>query len=174
MQVESYPVGKSIRYAVIFRKDGGPKTTAYHGRTAKEHQSRMDNLTKKGWRPKNVSVVSLNGKRFYTALYEKRSIGSFVARSFLTSSEYQKQFDQNLKKGRLLAYLNVYQHKGVPRFSAIWNSKTKGTFKARHTMSGSQYQTEWNKARSNALLTRAVSGYASKNGTTRYAAMWRR
>jgi hypothetical protein len=36
-----------------------------------------------------ISVVSLGGKRSYTALYEKKNAGGFFARSFLTPAEYQ-------------------------------------------------------------------------------------
>ena len=111
-QVESYRSGNSVRYAVIFKKKSGSKFVAYHGLSPSQHQKRFNDLTKNGWRPKNISVVSIKGNRIYTALYEKTNIGSYVAKSFMTPSEYQKQFDENAKKGRQVAYLNAYKHKG--------------------------------------------------------------
>jgi hypothetical protein len=173
-QVESYPVGNQIRYAAIFVKDGGPSVAAYHGLTATEHQQKFDELTAGPWKPKNISVVSLGGERFYAALFEKVGEGSSSqAKSFLTPAEYQKLFDENKEKGRQLAYLNAYEHQGQPRFSAIWNSATQGTFKARHGLSGGQYQQEWEGALQGGLLTRAVTGYEDGN-TVRYAAVWRK
>ena len=171
-QVDSYPVGNQIRYAAIFVKDGAA-VAAYHGLSAAEHQKKFDELTAGPWKPKNISVVSLGGDRFYTALYEKTNTGSSQAKSFLTAAEYQQLFDENKEKGRQLAYLNVYEHQGQPRFSAIWNSATQGAFKARHGLSGGAYQQEWEDALKGGLLTRAVTGYEDGNAI-RYAAVWRK
>jgi len=171
-QVESYLAGNQVLYAAIFVK-GGPAVTAYHGISADEHQKQFDELTAGAWRPKNISVVSLGGARFYTALYVKTDIGGYEARSFLTSAEYQKLTDENKHKGRQLAYLNAYEHNGQPRFTAIWNSSIKGAFKARHGLSGGEYQAEWEDARKSGMLTRAVTGY-TEDGASRYAAVWRK
>jgi hypothetical protein len=171
-QIDSYPSGNQILYAAIFVKDGA-QITAYHGISATEHQKRIDELTAGPWRPRNISVVSISGTRYYTALYEKTSIGGWEAKSFLTVAEYQSHFDENKQKGRQLAYLNVYEHQGEPRFSAIWNSVTQGTFKARHDLTGNAYQQEWESSLKSGLLTRAVTGYA-ENGSARYAAVWRK
>jgi murein DD-endopeptidase MepM/ murein hydrolase activator NlpD len=171
--VDSYLSGNQVLYAAIFVKDGGPQITAYHGLSAAEHQKKLDELTAGPWRPKVISVVSIGGNRFYTALYENANVGGWEARSFLTGAEYQNLFDENKQKGRQLVYLNVYEHQGEPRFSAIWNSATKGAFKARHGLSGSDYQQEWEDARKSGLLTRAVSGYTD-GPSVRYAAVWRK
>ena len=173
-QVDSYPVGNQVRYAAIFVKDGGPAVAAYHGATAAQHQQKFDELTAGPWKPKNISVVSLGGERFYTALYEKVGAGiSSQAKSFLTPAEYQQLFDENKQKGRQLAYLNAYEHQGQPRFSAIWNAATQGAFKARHGLSGGAYQQEWEDALQGGLLTRVVTGYEDGNAV-RYAAVWRK
>jgi hypothetical protein len=172
-QIDSYPSGNQILYAGIFAKDGGPQTTAYHGLPLAEHQKRFDDLTKDGWLPKNVSVVSLNGNRFYAAVYEKGAPVAFESKSFLTPAEYQQEADDNKQKGRQLVYLNAYEHNGQSRFAAIWRAGVNGQFKARHGLSGSQYQDEWEDARQNGLLTRAVTGYEEANAV-RYAAVWRK
>ncbi len=172
-QIESYRKGSSARYAVICKKGSGPRVAAYHGLSPAAHQKRFDDLTKKGWRPKNISVVSVRGSRKYTGLYEKTSIGSYVSKSFVSVGDYQKFFNENQKKGRQVAYLAAYEHKGKPYFSVIWNSKTKGAYRARHNLSGSKYQTEWKSAVQSGYRTRNVTGYSS-GGTIRYAAVWRK
>ena len=172
-QVDSYPDGNVIRYAAVFIKDGGPAVAAYHGLSAAEHQKKFDELTGGQWRPKNISVVSIGGNRFYTALYEAANTGDTLAKSFLTAAEYQQLSDENKQKGRQLAYLNAYEHQGQPRFTAIWNSATKGAFKARHDLSGGQYQDEWEAATKGGMLTRAVTGYM-EGAEVRYAAVWRK
>jgi hypothetical protein len=172
-QVESYRQGNNTFYAVIFIKNNRPKITAYHGISADKHQQRFDELTKNGFQPKNISVVSINGQRSYTALYEQTNVGSFVAKSFLTSAQYQQQFNLNKRSGRQIAYLNAYIHNGETRFTAIWNSNTKGLFKARHGLSSAGYQQNWEDAIKTGLLTRNVTGYADGN-SAKYAGVWRK
>ena len=172
-QIDSYPSGKQILYAGIFVKDNGPQVTAYHGLSAAAHQKRFDDLTAGDWKPKNISVVSLDGDRFYTALYEKAGPVGDEARSFLTPDEYQQKADENKAKGRQLIYLNAYEHNGQPRFTAIWRSGVNGAFKARHDLSGNAYQDEYEDARKSGLLTRAVTGY-TEGSAVKYAAVWRK
>jgi hypothetical protein len=171
-QIDSYAAGNQILYAGVFVKDGAT-VTAYHGVSAAEHQKRFDELTGGDWKPRNISVVSLGGNRFYAALYEKAGAVSSDAKSFMTSAEYQEKTEENKAKGRQLIYLNGYEHNGQARFSAIWRAGVQGAFKARHDLSGNQYQDEWEEARKGGLLTRAVTGYEDGNAL-RYAAVWRK
>ncbi len=173
LQVESYRRGNGIRYAVIFTKQNGAAFKAYHGRSAQQHQQLFDSLTQQGFRPRNISVVSINGQRSYTALYEKTNIGSFVLKSFMTPAQYQQAFNQNKQAGRQVSYLNAYLHNGQPRFTAIWNSATNGSFKARHGLSSGQYQQQWEDNTQQGFLTRIVTGYEQDN-RIRFAAVWRK
>jgi hypothetical protein len=169
--IESYLSGGSVRYAPIFVKSAGAAFTAYHGRTADQHQQLFDDLIKDGWRPVNVTAVSPGGARMYAALYEKKDVGSFFVKSFMTPPEYQTQFDANVQAGRKLAYLNAYTHQGSPRIIAIWQSKAGSPFVARHGLTSAQYQAEFDKNLANGFLTRAVTGY-EENGGQRFAAYW--
>ncbi|WP_167285109.1 peptidoglycan DD-metalloendopeptidase family protein [Marilutibacter alkalisoli] len=172
-QVESYNSKAGIRYAVIFRKQSGPAYSAYHGLDANAHQAKLDSLVKQGYRPRNVAVVSTGGQRRYTALYEKADIGSWQSKSQLNAAQYQQAFNDNAQQGRKLVYVNAYVHGGQPHFSAIWSSKANGAYKARHGLTGSQYQSEWEATTKAGYLTRDVTGYASGN-SARYAAIWRK
>ncbi|AWV07374.1 hypothetical protein C9I47_1679 [Lysobacter maris] len=172
-QVESYAGSSGTRYAVIFRKQPGPAYSAYHGLDAGAHQNKMDSLSQAGFRPRNVSVVSVAGQRRYTALYEKADVGAWQARSQLNATQYQQAFDANAQAGRRLVYVNAYVHGGQPYFSAIWSSKASGPYKARHGLTGSQYQNEWESTTQAGYLTRDVTGYAAGN-SARYAAIWRK
>jgi hypothetical protein len=173
VHVDSYPDGNSIRYTALFAKDNGPLVAAYHGIAADEHQKRFDERTKSGWRPKVISVVSLNGQRFYTALYEKTPVGNLEARSFLTPAEYQQEYNDNKAAGRQIVYLNAYEHSGQTRFTAIFRAPSNGSTKARHGISSSEYQQEWNEAVKAGFRTQAVAGYEA-GGQTRIAAFWRK
>lgn len=172
-QVESYKSGDDVRYAVIFRKNGGPDARAYHGLSANDHQQRFDQWTAAGFRPRNISVIAVNGQPRYTALYEKTDYGSWSAKSQLSADAYQQAATENDAKGMKLVYLNAYGLDGKTWFSAIWSSKSGGAIKARHGLSAQQYQSEWNSAGRAGYLTRAVTGYASGD-EARYAAVWRK
>lgn len=171
--VESYKHGDDVRYAVIFRKDNGPQTRAYHGLSANEHQQRFDDWTAAGFRPRNIAVSAVNGQPRYTALYEKTDYGQWTAKSRLSADAYQQAVTENDAKGLKLIYLNAYGLDGKVWFSAIWSAKPTGAIKARHGLSAQQYQSEWNSAGRSGFLTRAVTGYAAGNDA-RYAAIWRK
>lgn len=172
-QVESYASGGKVRYAAIFDNGRGPAYSAYHGLSASDHQKRMDELVAAGYRPRNVSVVSIGGKRSYTTLYGKTDLGGWQARSQLTASEYQKAFEDNQAKGRRLVYLDAHVHEGQPHYSAIWSSKPATVPKARHGLTGSQYQMEWQASTAAGMSTAGVTGYGTGDGA-RYAAFWQK
>ena len=170
--VDSYPSRSGILYAAIFVKDGGPDVFAYHGRSAEQHQQLFDEWSAKGWRARNVSVVSVGGKRVYTALYDKGG-PEVRLKSSLTPAQYQQEFDDNGKGGLHLAYVNAYTHQGSTFYSAIWTRASGGGLVARHGMSGSEYQAQWEDARKDGLLTRAVSA-SEAGGRASYVAFWQR
>lgn len=172
-QVESYRQGGETRYAAIWKKNTGPAQAAYHGKTAAEHQQKMDAWTADGFRPRNISVVIVGGDRRYTALYEKADVGSWQAKSQLTPAEYQTLFNENAGKNRQVVYLNGYSIGGNAFLVAIWHGKTAAASTAKHGRTGAQYQTEYDSARAAGLLTRTVTGYREGSGA-RYAAVWRK
>jgi CubicO group peptidase (beta-lactamase class C family) len=169
--VDSYAVGKSVRYAAIWRKSG-ETVTAYHGKSATAHQASFDSLVENGWRPTVISVASVGGGRRYTALYTKAPVGSFIARSALTPAQYQDAFEENADADRHLRYLNSYVHDGEPWFSAIWTSKPRvASHRARHGLTDEGYRDAWRSATSAGLHTDGVTGYEDGSGV-RFAAFW--
>jgi hypothetical protein len=168
--VDSYTAKGAVLYAAVFVKDGGPAVAAYHGRSAEQHQQLFDEWSAKGWRARNVSVVSVGGQRVYTALYDT-SGPEVRLKSALTTAEYQKEFTDNKEAGLHLAYVNAYTHQGRTFYSAIWTRAAGGGLVARHGMSGSEYQSQWEDARRDGLLTRAVSG-SEAGGRAAYVAFW--
>lgn len=169
--IESYLSGGLVRYAPIFVKSPGPAWVAYHGRVGVQHQKEFDRLTDQGFRPVNISSISHAGVLIFTALYEQRNVGSFVAKSALKLSEYQGEFDQNDHAGRTLVYINAFTHNGSPHISAIWHQFGATPAIARHGLSSDVYQTEFEANLANGFLTRAVSGYEDSD-LHRFAALW--
>jgi hypothetical protein len=177
LNLTSYLHGSQVRYASIFTKTAGPAFTAYHGLTAEQHQAKFDALGPQGYRPVNVSVVSVNGVRSYAAFYEKKDVGSYRLKSFLTSDEYQQEWTANAAAGRRVAYLSAYNHNGTVRFSAIFQQTNiegnDATTLGRHNLTASGYQSEYDTRLGQGYLTRCVAGYAAGN-TAEFAAIWRK
>ncbi len=171
--VESYLTSKGIRYAAIFKKASG-SWRARHGIGYTTHKSVLDKAKKDGYKPKVVSVVSYKGKRYYTTLFNKKSIGKWQSKSRLSEKAYQKATDDNKKAGRYPIYISAYMHSGKPNFSAIFAEKPKGKWRARHNLSVSGYQSEWQKFIKAGYLTRVVTGYDGAKKNHVFAAMWRK
>jgi len=169
--VDSYRVGNTVRYAAVFAADNGPAIAAYHGLTQAQHQERIEKWTKDGWRPKELSVVSLNGRRYYTARYERGSTGSYMARSSVAAADYQALVNENVSASRRTVYLEAYEHNGQQFFSVIFESLPGSGYNARHGLTGAGYQEAWAAARKSGLRTQVVVGYPAGNDA-RYAAIW--
>ncbi|MEM9917807.1 MAG: peptidoglycan DD-metalloendopeptidase family protein [Bacteroidota bacterium] len=170
--VDSYISKGQVRYAAVFVKKAGPVQAAYHGISAKQHQQKFDSWTKNGWVPVNVSVVSVGGKKSYIAFYEKKKTNGLMLKSSLTAAQYQQQFTHWADKGMKLVYLNAYTHNGQPYFSAIWYGKSSfKNFPSKHHLSGSGYQTQFNKWTGQGFCTNLVTGYEYQNKAA-FAGSW--
>ena len=171
VHVDSYAYDGEILYGAIFDKASGPKQVAYHGLTTAQHEDRLDELVADGYRPRIITPASLGSNRRVTALYQKRSVGSWEARSFLSPSEYQSKYNANKSAGRRLVYVNAYTHGGSPKIAAIWWKEPAASIRAKHGLTSSQYQDVFEDNLDDGYLTQAVAGYQQGSGV-RYIAFW--
>jgi murein DD-endopeptidase MepM/ murein hydrolase activator NlpD len=170
--VESYRIGESLRYAFIAEKRAGPQFSAYHERTAAQHTTLANDLKGKGFGPVSVAVVSLKGKLYYTALWEKTGANGWLLSSTLDAPEYQKWLETTAKSNQHLVYANAYHHDGEPVFSAIVRSGVSTKYSARHHLTALAFQSEFEKWTGQGLRTQLVTGYRS-GSSHRFAALWR-
>jgi hypothetical protein len=170
LNLESYPTADGIRYAAIFVKSAGSPWLAYHGVAEADHQARFDQLTREGWRPVIISVAPSGGARYYTALYEKKDVGSFVSQQALDASHYEAEMNRQSAAGRKLVYLNAYNDSAGARFTAIWYSNAVKPY-ARLRINARAYSAVATAQRAKGQLTRAVAGYTD-GSRVRYAAFW--
>jgi hypothetical protein len=170
--VESYRVGDSLRYAFVAAKRSSPGIGAYHGRSAADHTKLANDFKGKGFGPVSVAVVSLKGKVYYTALWEKTGGSGWLLSSTLDAGEYQRWLETNAKAGRRLTYVNAYHHDGEAYFSAVVRSGVSANYAARRDLTTAGYQAEYNKWTGQGLRTQAVTGYRS-GSSHRFAGLWR-
>jgi murein DD-endopeptidase MepM/ murein hydrolase activator NlpD len=170
VQVESYLDHGAVRYALILTDQPTTPWVAYHGRTEAEHQALFEQYRAQGYRPIDVSVVSVGGTRLFTALYDQAAVPRWDTHSDIKASDYQAAFDAELGAGLFLSYLNAYRHQGEVYFTAVWTSLPYGAWKARHGLSAAAYQSEWSTWTGLGYSTRVVTGY--DDGGPTFAALW--
>ena len=173
-QIDNYNDAGKLKIAAIFIKKPGdpPAQPAYHGVTPEEHQTLFEKYTGEGFVPVNVSVTSVNGKRYYAAFYEKRNVGGSMLKSFLNQQEYQDLYDDMKTKKWEQVYINAYQHSGQTRFSVIWYERSGyHTYAATRKSTSDSYQQLWQTNTANGLLTQCVTGY-EEGGRHWFAAHW--
>jgi hypothetical protein len=170
--VSGYAVGGSARYAAVWDKAPGAPMVARHGLTAAQYQAEFNKWTQLGYRPVLVNGYGVGATDYYVALFEKSSAGgAWVARHGLTGAQYQTEFNNLTGQGYRPLHISAYTVAGQPRFAAIWVRTAGPAWVARHGMTSSQYQTEFNAWVAQGYQLTKVSGYAS-GGSARYAAVW--
>ena len=170
--VESYLRGGQVRYAFFAEKKSGPEYRAYHGVPISTHDDSTKQLAARQMVPVAVSVVSAGGGPRVTALWEKRNIGTWQLRAAIPVSEYQSWLAGQVKAGRHLVYLDAWMSTGKAMLSAIVSSKAGKAYVARHNLTPSKFQQEYETWAGKGLRTRAVTAYRVGNAV-RYAALWR-
>lgn len=95
----------------------------------------------------------------------------WVARHRLTSSAYQETFNDLVSKNYRLTYVSGYSYNYAPLFAAIWEQKSNSAWVARHGMSGTEYQQQFDALVAKGYNPVLVNGY-TVNGQPQYAAIW--
>lgn len=176
-QVESYLHHGMIRYAAIITEENRPEQRAYHGLDYDAHVAKANEFKDEGFVPVNVSVVSMNNKRWYTALYERRTV-KFQMRTWLSALEYDQKFDDYMAQGYKVVSLNAYRHQGQRYYAAIWHKEAGGQ-RGIHEADRHAYRaadaSSLNGQRVPTVITGVDSG--SQNASTqmrhRFGAIWR-
>lgn len=161
--VESYKDHSgNIRYAAIWVKKSGPTFTAYHGKTQAAHQAKFNQLTSQGYRLVCRTTVEKNGTKYVAALYDKKNVGSWLAKSYKTQAQTQALMTSNKNAGRTLNHFDVLQKGNSTtsiNFSMIFDSQPNNGWYAKNGLTKAQLQSEINKAKNKGYKTTIISGY---------------
>jgi CubicO group peptidase (beta-lactamase class C family) len=144
---------------------------ARHGMSSAKYQEEFDKYTKQGYRLTVVSGYEVNNQPRYAAIWEKSSGPAWVARHGMSPAKYQEEFDKFVQQGYRLTRVSGYTVGGKDFYAAIWEKTSGPAWVARHGMSSSAYQQEFDKYVYQGYKLVEVSGY-SGNGNGRYAAIW--
>jgi len=163
--------GPVDRYAGIWRQESGPPWIARHRMTSEEYQHEFKKLAGQGFRLSHVSGYNVAGTVRFAAIWEKSDGPPWVARHNMTSEHYQDEFGKLAEAGYRLANVSGYRGLGQDLYAAIWHKNSGSASVARHRMTPSKYQQEFNTFTAKGFRLTDISGYGIGN-EERYAAIW--
>ena len=142
--------------------------------TSDQFQAEFDGFFQRGYRLNYVSAYTIGNESEsrYAAIWELKPSSFWVARTNLSSVEYQNAFDVYVSQGYRLVLVNGYTVEGQDRYVAIWDKSPSGPWIARHGLTSAAFQAEFNSTFQEGYRLRHVSGYTVSGDQVRYAAIW--
>jgi hypothetical protein len=157
--VSGYAENGEARYAGIWEQREGPDWQARHGLSRSQYQQTFDQMAADGFAPVQVCGYRVNVDVRFAAIWERRPGVNWIGRHGLTSSEYQKEFNQQLAAGFRLVSVSGYSDTGIARYAAIWHDGDSGGWQARHGLDGAAYQHAFDDLTSDGFRPVQVCGY---------------
>ena len=169
--VSGYTDNGQERFAAFWEKKSGPAWVARHGINRAQYQGEFDKYVGQGYRLVLVNGYTVSGQDRYVAIWEKSPSPGWVARHGMTAGQYQTEFDKFLNQGYRLVHISGYAVGNDARYAAIWNKSSGPAWVARHGLTSSQYQSEFDNLVKQGHRLVHVSGYGIGNQDF-YAAIW--
>jgi CubicO group peptidase (beta-lactamase class C family) len=157
-----------------------PEFAAYHGKTAAEHQSQFDNLSKKGFRMISLSAYGPENNARYAAVWIKKAGPAYTAVHGLPIGQYQAWFNKQTEKGFAPVLLSVTGGPGDAIVAAVFEKGVAAGWIAKHGLvSGAEEDSGtiqfWcRRARELGCILVTGSMYGDSVAGRRYAAVWHR
>lgn len=167
-----YSEGRGSRFNAVWIKRDGPAWQALHGLNADEYQAAFDTLVAEGFRLVNISGYAEAGQARYAAIWEQRPGPDWQARHGMSRQQYQQTFDELAAQGFVLRQVSGYRVNVDVQFAALWEREEGVAFAARHALTSSEHQKNFDSLVSQGFRLAWVSGY-SDTGIARYASVWR-
>jgi hypothetical protein len=89
----------------------------------------------------------------------QQPLREWIGRHGLTSSEYQKAFDEQMSAGFRLVSVSGYSDTGIARYAAIWHKDEPSEWRARHGLDGAGYQQAFDDLSGRGFRPVQVCGY---------------
>jgi hypothetical protein len=157
--VSGYAENGQARYAAIWEQQEGPDWQARHGLSRSQYQQTFDQMATAGFAPIQVCGYRVNVDVRFAAIWERRPGLDWVGRHGLTSSEYQKAFNEEIVAGFRLVSVSGYSDTGIARYAAIWHNDEPREFQARHGLDSEGYQRAFNDLMAQGFRPVQVCGY---------------
>ena len=170
-EVSGAGVGDHALYAALWDKSPGPEWVARHGLTGAQYQTEFDTLVHQGFRLRQVDGYAVNGQAYYAGIWEKTPGPAWIARHGLTGAQYQTEFDNLVHQGYRLVDVSAYDVGGQVFYAAVFEQRGGRAWIARHGLSSSEYQAQFDNLVSQGFRLKWVSGAAAGTQAV-YAALF--
>jgi len=157
--VSGYAENGEARYAGIWEQQQGPDWQARHGLSRSQYQQTFDQMAAAGFAAVQVCGYRVNVDVRFAAIWERRPGLRWIGRHGLTSSEYQKAFDEQLAAGYRLVSISGYSDTGIARYAAIWHDDGPRDWQARHGLDAAGYQQAFDALKDFGFRPTQVCGY---------------
>jgi serine/threonine protein kinase len=148
-----------------------PQWQARYGLTLAQYQVTYNELVLQGYRPKCISGYFSGSSERYAVLWVRDTGSEWQAKYGLTSSEYQRTFDDLVRQGYRLTWVNGYESSGVVKYAAIWEKRRDPPWEARFGLTDDQLRRAQTTFTQRGYRPIHISGYES-GGVPTYAAIW--
>ncbi len=143
-----------------------------HNLTSAQYQTEFTSWTGKGYRLSQVSGYSDGGQDRYAAIFEKTSGPAWSAKHGLTGAQYQTEFNNFTKQGYRPIQVSGFPSGNQAKYACIFiKEANQPAWAAKHGMTATQYQAEFNNWTGKGYRLIDISGY-TVGGTDFYAAIW--
>jgi hypothetical protein len=157
--VSGYAENGQARYAAIWEQRASSDWQARHGMSRSQYQQTFDQLAADGYAPVQVCGYRVNVDVRFAGIWERRPGLEWVGRHGLTSSEYQKAFDEQIATGYRLASVSGYSDTGIARYVALWHKDDPVEWQARHGLDSAGYQRSFDDLVTQGFRPVQVCGY---------------
>jgi hypothetical protein len=157
--VSGYAENGEPRYAAIWEQRTSPDWQARHGMSRSQYQQTFDQMAADGFAPVQVCGFRVNVDVRFAAIWERRPGLEWIGRHGLTSSEYQKAFNEQISAGFRLVSVSGYSDTGIARYAAIWHKAGPSEWQARHGLDGAGYQQAFDDLSRRGFCPVQVCGY---------------
>ncbi len=158
-------------YAAIWDNKTGPSWVARHAMGEAGYQAEVNTQKQAGYRPDRISAADINGTVIFACIFNKTS-AAWEARHNMSAQQYQTEYNNWVgTKGYRLVEVCGYKRNGQETYAAVWEKSSGPSYVARHAMSASQFQTEFDTQYGNGYKPVRISGFEA-GGQTRYAAIF--
>ncbi|MEL7221683.1 MAG: hypothetical protein AAGJ93_10215 [Bacteroidota bacterium] len=147
------------RFAMVIKKPRNfPKFDTYHGPSA-NFQAEFNAQKDAGYHLKNRSVVTYNGTKYTTALFERQNVGSWISKPNQTEAQATTLMLNNRNAGRTLVHMDVISG-STTRYNVIFHQKpTNAGWYASTNLTRSQLNTAIANAENTGYRTTIICGY---------------
>ena len=118
------------------------------------------------------SIAEYRGRLYVAAIYDKIYLGEFRVRLGLNVTDYTAELQRQTAAGRVLSYVQMYEYKGMLRYSAIFDPMTSSRWATAHDLTKYSLLNKVQEyAQVNVPLS-CITGYHDGEGFI-FTALWR-